>query len=55
MWDSGSGTGSIFFFNYDYIDEKMRTLIREPKFRQASRMPIIVRRCRGRSTSTPAS
>lgn len=35
LWDSGSGTGSIFFFNYDYKDEKMRTLIREPKFRQA--------------------
>jgi peptide/nickel transport system substrate-binding protein len=35
LWDSGSGTGSIFFFNYDYPDENMRNLIREPKFRQA--------------------
>ena len=35
LWDSGSGTGSIFFFNYDYIDEDLRKLIREPKFRQA--------------------
>lgn len=35
FWDSGSGTGSIFFFNYDYPDEEIRTLIREPKFRQA--------------------
>ena len=35
LWDSGSGTGSIFFFNYDYIDENVRKLIREPKFRQA--------------------
>jgi peptide/nickel transport system substrate-binding protein len=35
LWDSGSGTGSIFFFNYDYVDEDLRKLIREPKFRQA--------------------
>ncbi|GAA4998658.1 ABC transporter substrate-binding protein [Actinopolymorpha pittospori] len=35
LWDSGSGTGSVFFFNYDYPEEKMRTLIRNPKFRQA--------------------
>jgi peptide/nickel transport system substrate-binding protein len=35
LWDSGSGTGSIFFFNYDYIDDDIRKLIREPKFRQA--------------------
>ncbi len=35
LWDSGSGTGSIFFLNYDYPDEELRKLIREPKFRQA--------------------
>ncbi|HEY9291871.1 MAG TPA: ABC transporter substrate-binding protein [Microlunatus sp.] len=35
LWDSGSGTGSIFFFNYDYIDDDLRELIRMPKFRQA--------------------
>lgn len=35
LWDGGSGTGSIFFFNYDYIDDDLRKLIREPKFRQA--------------------
>src|SRR6478752_4071699 len=35
LWDSGSGTGSIFFFNYDYVDDDLRKLIREPKFRQA--------------------
>jgi peptide/nickel transport system substrate-binding protein len=35
LWDSGSGSGSVFFFNYDYREEKMRALIREPKFRQA--------------------
>jgi peptide/nickel transport system substrate-binding protein len=35
LWDSGSGTGSIFFFNYDYPDDDLRKLIRNPKFRQA--------------------
>jgi len=35
LWDSGSGTASIFFLNYDYVDDKYRKLIREPKFRQA--------------------
>ncbi len=35
FWDSGSGTGSIFFFNYDFAEPKMRELIRNPKFRQA--------------------
>ena len=35
LWDSGSGTGSVFYFNYDYIDDDLRALIREPKFRQA--------------------
>ena len=35
LWDSGSGTGSIFFFNYDYIDDDLREIIRNPKFRQA--------------------
>jgi peptide/nickel transport system substrate-binding protein len=35
LWDSGSGTGSIFFLNYDYPDDHLRKLFREPKFRQA--------------------
>ncbi|WP_020579931.1 ABC transporter substrate-binding protein [Actinopolymorpha alba] len=35
LWDSGSGTGSVFFFNYDYPEAKLRELIRNPKFRQA--------------------
>ncbi|GAA5030695.1 ABC transporter substrate-binding protein [Actinopolymorpha pittospori] len=35
LWDSGSGTGSICFLNYDYPEPKMRAMIREPKFRQA--------------------
>ena len=35
FWDSGSGSGTAFFFNYDYKDAKWRELIRNPKFRQA--------------------
>ncbi|GAA2758913.1 ABC transporter substrate-binding protein [Actinopolymorpha rutila] len=35
LWDGGSGTGSMFFFNYDHKEAPMRALIREPKFRQA--------------------
>jgi peptide/nickel transport system substrate-binding protein len=35
LWDTGSGTGSMFFFNQDTRDPKLRALIREPKFRQA--------------------
>ena len=34
-WDSGSGTGSIYFWNYDHIDPGLRALFRDPKFRQA--------------------
>ncbi|HEX2856289.1 MAG TPA: ABC transporter substrate-binding protein [Propionibacteriaceae bacterium] len=37
LWNTGSGTGSIFFFNYDYIakDPKYGKLIRDKRFRQA--------------------
>jgi peptide/nickel transport system substrate-binding protein len=35
FWDSGSGSGTAFFLSYDYEEEKMRNLAREPKFRQA--------------------
>ncbi len=35
FWDSGSGTASMYFFNYDYHDPKYRQLFRNPKFRQA--------------------
>ncbi|MFZ0217078.1 MAG: ABC transporter substrate-binding protein, partial [Candidatus Dormiibacterota bacterium] len=34
-WDSGSGTASMYFFNYDYEDAKLRALFRNPKFLQA--------------------
>ncbi len=35
FWDSGSGTGSMYFFNLDYKDPKLRAAFRDPKFRQA--------------------
>lgn len=35
LWDSGSGCGSLFFFNFNYREPKLRKLIHEPKFRQA--------------------
>jgi peptide/nickel transport system substrate-binding protein len=35
FWDSGSGTGSMYFFNFDYKDAKLRAAFRDPKFRQA--------------------
>jgi peptide/nickel transport system substrate-binding protein len=35
LWDSGSGTGPVFFLNYDHPDPQLRKLFREPKFRQA--------------------
>ncbi len=35
FWESGSGSGTSFFFSYDYNDPKWRELIRNPKFRQA--------------------
>ena len=35
LWDSGSGTGSIFFLSQDYYEKKYRDLFRKPEFRQA--------------------
>ncbi len=37
LWDSGDGTGSMFFLNYDYIavNKKYGTLFRDKRFRQA--------------------
>ncbi len=35
FWDSGSGTGSMFFLNQDYQDANVRKLFRNAKFRQA--------------------
>ncbi|GAA2760270.1 ABC transporter substrate-binding protein [Actinopolymorpha rutila] len=35
LWDSGSGCGSLFFFNLNYKDPAIRKVLNEPKFRQA--------------------
>ena len=35
FWDSGSGTGQMYFWNHDHPDEKLRELYRTPKFKQA--------------------
>ncbi|HVX45366.1 MAG TPA: ABC transporter substrate-binding protein, partial [Mycobacteriales bacterium] len=35
MWDSGSGTATMFFLNYDYPEKKYRDLFRDKRFRQA--------------------
>jgi peptide/nickel transport system substrate-binding protein len=35
LWDSGSGTGQVYFWNYDHPDDKYRELWRNPKFKQA--------------------
>ena len=35
FWDSGSGTASMWFFNQDYQDPKLRALFRNTAFRQA--------------------
>ncbi len=35
FWDSGSGTGSLYFFSLDYKDAKLREVFRDKAFRQA--------------------
>jgi peptide/nickel transport system substrate-binding protein len=40
LWDSGSGTGSMYFFNYDYIDPKIRAVFRNANFRKAMSMAV---------------
>jgi peptide/nickel transport system substrate-binding protein len=35
LWDSGSGTGSLYFFNWNYREPRMRELIRNSTFRKA--------------------
>lgn len=35
LWDSGSGTAMMYFWNYDHVDPKMRELYRTPEFKQA--------------------
>ncbi|MGD0003134.1 MAG: ABC transporter substrate-binding protein [Anaerolineaceae bacterium] len=35
LWDSGSGTAMMYFWNYDAKDDKLRALYRTPAFKQA--------------------
>lgn len=35
FWDSGSGTGSMYFFSQDFKDAKLRAAFRDQKFRAA--------------------
>jgi peptide/nickel transport system substrate-binding protein len=35
LWDTGSGTGMMYYWNYDHPDAKKRALFRTPKFKQA--------------------
>lgn len=35
LWDSGSGTAMMYFWNYDHVDPKFRKLYRTPEFKQA--------------------
>jgi peptide/nickel transport system substrate-binding protein len=35
LWDSGSGTAMMYFWNYDTADDKLRELYRTPEFKQA--------------------
>jgi peptide/nickel transport system substrate-binding protein len=35
LWDGGSGTSQMYFWNYDTDDEKTRKLFRTPEFKQA--------------------
>ncbi len=35
LWDSGSGTGQMYFWNYDAADPKKRELYRNPDFKKA--------------------
>lgn len=35
LWDGGSGTGSMWFLNYDHHDDEHRKVFRDPRFRRA--------------------
>lgn len=35
FWDGGSGTGSMYFFNWNHKDPKYRAIFRNPKFLKA--------------------
>lgn len=35
LWDSGAGGGLAVMFNYDYVEDELREVIRKPEFRRA--------------------
>jgi len=40
LWDSGSGTAMMYFWNYDAEDDKVRALFRTPEFKQAMSLAL---------------
>ncbi len=40
FWDSGSGTGMMYYWNYDHPNAKKRALYRTPKFKQAMSLAL---------------
>jgi len=40
FWDTGSGTGMMYFWNHDYVDDQKRELYRNPKFKGAMSLAI---------------
>ena len=40
LWDSGSGTGMNYFWNYDHPDEKIRSIYRNVDFKRAMSFAI---------------
>jgi len=40
LWDSGSGTAMMYFWNHDAKDEKIRNLYRTPAFKQAMSLAL---------------
>jgi peptide/nickel transport system substrate-binding protein len=40
FWDSGSGTGQMYFWNHDHPDDALRELYRTPAFKQAMSLAL---------------
>jgi peptide/nickel transport system substrate-binding protein len=58
FWDTGSGTGQMYFWNYDVKDAKKRELYRNPKFKAAMSLAVdrpTIRRIVYYDTGTPTT
>jgi peptide/nickel transport system substrate-binding protein len=58
FWDTGSGTGMMYFWNYDMKDAKKRELYRNPKFKGAMSLAMdrpAIRRIVYYDTGTPTT